>query len=103
MRTLKFVINGQILEKDPSCDFSNIIPGTKGYLRAEFSFSSEWNKCVKAAEFSAGPLTGIPVLIEDGNSCIIPYEICMRESFKIKIVGRGLNGYQITTNTIFIN
>lgn len=103
MRTLKFIVNGQILEKDLSCDFNNIIPGTKGYLRAVFSFSSEWNKCVKAAEFSAGPLRGIPVRIDDNNSCDIPYEICNRKSFKIKIVGRGLNGYQITTNTIFIN
>lgn len=43
MRTLKFIVNAQKLEKDPSCDFSGIVSGTKGYLEAEFSVSKEWS------------------------------------------------------------
>ena len=39
MRTLKFIVEGQIIKQDPSCDFTNLVPGTEGYLRAEFSFS----------------------------------------------------------------
>ena len=39
MRTLKFIVEGQIIKQDPNCDFSNLVPGTEGYLRAEFSFS----------------------------------------------------------------
>ena len=39
MRTLKFIVDGQILRQDPTCDFSNIVPGTEGYLIAEFAFS----------------------------------------------------------------
>ena len=41
MRTLKFKVDGQIITKHPDCDFSNLVPGTEGYLRAEFIFSDE--------------------------------------------------------------
>ena len=41
MRTLKFIVNGQIIKQDPKCDFSNLIPASEGYLVAEFSFSKE--------------------------------------------------------------
>ena len=28
MRTLSFIVDKQIITKDPECDFSNLIPGT---------------------------------------------------------------------------
>lgn len=28
MRTLSFIIDGQIIRKNPECDFNNLIPGT---------------------------------------------------------------------------
>ena len=34
MRSLKFIVNGQIIEKDPSFDFDNLVPGSDGYLKA---------------------------------------------------------------------
>ena len=51
MRVLKFDANGQKLKKESSCDFSGIVPGTSGYLKASFSFSAEWTGMVKVAEF----------------------------------------------------
>ena len=39
MRTLKFVVDKQIIKQNPDCDFSGLVPGTDGYLQAEFSFS----------------------------------------------------------------
>ena len=51
MRTLKFIVHDQIVEKDPKCDFDNLVPGTEGYLRAVFSFSPEWDDCVRVAAF----------------------------------------------------
>lgn len=53
MRTLRFIIDGQSIKKDPSCDFSGLVPGTKGYLKAQFQFSDEWKKCKKAAIFGS--------------------------------------------------
>lgn len=51
MRTLKFIITGQKITKDPDCDFTGIVAGTQGYLRAEFSVSEEWAGCRMAAIF----------------------------------------------------
>lgn len=45
MRTLKFIITAQNVQKDPDCDFSGIVAGTEGYLQAEFLFSEEWAGC----------------------------------------------------------
>ena len=52
MRTLKFIVEDQIIRPDPNCDFSGLVPGTKGYLKAEFAFSKAWDEYVKVAGFS---------------------------------------------------
>ena len=51
MRTLKFIITAQNVQKDPDCDFTGIVAGTQGYLQAEFSVSGEWAGCRMAAIF----------------------------------------------------
>ncbi len=38
MRILKFIVNKQKIRPDPTCDFSGLIKGTSGYLKASFSF-----------------------------------------------------------------
>ena len=48
MRLLKFNIDAQQIQKDPECDFSNIVSGTKDYLKAQFTFSPEWQDCTIA-------------------------------------------------------
>lgn len=98
MRTLKFIVNGQIIKQDPNCDFTNLIPGTKGYLRAEFSFSPEWNNCVKVASFwSAVDKEYPPQVLKDGISCMIPPEALTKYAFKVGVVGKGPN-LKLTTN-----
>ena len=52
MRTLKFIINNQTLQKSPECDFSGLVAGSIGYLRAAFKFSDDWNGYLKVAVFS---------------------------------------------------
>lgn len=49
MRTLKFIVNGQNINKDPHCDFSGL--DTETTLQAEFTFSDEWAGRKKAATF----------------------------------------------------
>lgn len=95
MRTLNFTIDAQNIRQDPSCDFSGIVRGTKGYLQAEFSFSAEWNGCRKAAVFTKlGKEYPVPII---GNWCEIPEEALTRNTFAVSVVGERDN-YRITTN-----
>lgn len=97
MRVLKFIIDGQKIWQDPSCDFSGIAPGTKGYLKAEFSFSQEWKGCRKAAVFeSLGKEIPIPLI---NGQCWIPERVLDWKIFSVKIIGES-EGYRITTNRV---
>ena len=95
MRILKFTIDKQIISQDPSCDFSGLVPGTEGYLQAEFSFSHEWNGCEKIAVFKNYD-TELPVRIKN-NSCEIPPEVLLFKKFKLFIIGLK-PGFRIQTN-----
>lgn len=102
MRTLKFKVDKQIIEKDPDCDFENLVPGTEGYLQAEFSFSSEWNSCVKVAtfhsmigkEYPPQPLVG-------GKYCMIPAEALKKKRFMVGVAGKK-DGRKLTTNKVLV-
>ena len=101
MRTLKFIVENQILKQDPECDFSNLVPGTEGYLRAEFSFSSEWNGYGKVAAFYS--LMGReypPQILENGRFCMIPAEALKRNIFKVQVYGRSPKSMTLTTNKL---
>lgn len=99
MRTLRFIVNEQNLKKDSSCDFTNIISGTRGYLEAEFVFNESWNMFGKVAVFGA-LLQEYPVIIKNGK-CEIPSEVLDGEKFSVYVVG-SKNGKRITTNSVTI-
>ena len=103
MRTLKFIVDDQIIKKDPDCDFSNIVPGSEGYLKAEFSFSSEWNNFAKIAAFYS--ITGKefePQVLKDGKTCVIPAEALKRIKFRIQVMGKNSYNMKLITNTVEI-
>lgn len=103
MRTLKFIVEDQIVRPDPSCNFSGLVPGTKGYLQAEFSFSSEWDGYVKVAAFySIMGREYPPQGMKDGKTCMIPAEACARPQFKIQIFGKR-DKNTLKTNKLVIN
>lgn len=100
MRTLKFVVEGQNIRPDPSCDFTGLFPGTENRIRAEFSFSPEWKSGPKVAAFWS--MTGSeypPLELKDGKTCMIPSEALKRAAFKVQILGK-LNGATISTNKL---
>lgn len=99
MRTLKFDVDGLIVSKNPSCDFDNLIPGTAGYLKAEFSFSSDWNGTVKVVEFLRGSIEYTPQVLEDGRSCFIPEEVLAYPRFQIRVHGKR-EGLRLKTNRL---
>lgn len=103
MRTLRFIVDGQIIKQDPNCDFSNLVPGTEGYLQAEFSFTPEWDGCVKVAGFNS--VMGVeyePQILKDGKSCLIPTEALERRAFKVRVLGKR-NGFRIKTGKVTVN
>lgn len=102
MRTLKFIVDGQVITPVPECDFGGLVPGTDGYLKAEFSFSPEWQGCNKVAAFySALGKEYSPLVLKDGRTCVIPTEALKKRVFKIKIFGS--NGKTtIQTNKVTI-
>lgn len=103
MRTLKFIVEDQIIRADPECDFNNLVPGTDGYLQAVFTFSKEWNNCVKVATFYSQMGTEYdPQILRDGKTCMIPAEALKRRIFKVQVNGRGQNSKKLTTNRLAV-
>lgn len=101
MRTLKFIVDKQIIKEDPNCNFDNIVPGTAGYLKAEFSFSEEWDNTVKVVGFYRNGNECPPQELKDGKSCTIPAEALKGRKFGIEILGKN-NDVRLTTNMIEI-
>lgn len=102
MRTLKFIVDGQILKQDPECDFSGLVPGSENYLKAKFAFSPEWRSCAKVAAFwSRLGAEYPPQSLRDGE-CIIPAEALESKYFKIQVIGKRTDGFRIKTNKLEI-
>lgn len=107
-RTLEFAVDKQRLTKKRDCDFSRIVAGTDGYLRAKFYFSEEWEGCAKIATFEADTDDGtiaMSIILDIEDSCDIPSAVLKSERFYIQVIGGktkpGNNAramYKITTN-----
>lgn len=96
-RILVFDVDRQRLTKSRYCDFSNIVSGTIGYLKAQFYFSqSDWESCAKVASFLVEDQEYAAIL-DDNNMCVIPKEALTGKIFKVKVTGQK-PGYRITTN-----
>ena len=102
MRTLRFIVKDQIIEKDPNCDFSSLVPGTDGYLQAEFSFSPEWDGYSKAAAFWSMMGKLYPAkMIDDKGVCAIPAEALKKNAFKVQVIGRKGES-KLLTNKVLV-
>ena len=102
MRTLRFVVNGQKISKDNLCDFSELVAGTEGYLKAEFDFSNEWDGFTKVAAFWGMGKECEPQVLRDGKTCMIPSDALRCPIFEIGIIGKK-NGCKIKTGRVQIN
>lgn len=102
MRTLHFIVDGQTICQDPTCDFSNLIPGSHGYLVGEFSFSKDWDGYGKVVGFYS-PLGREypPRVLADGKTCVIPFEALEKRSFKVQVVGKKKTSV-IKTNKVTV-
>lgn len=98
MRLLKFNVDSQRISKDPECDFSNLVSGTSGYLRAKFNFSPEWDGCTKVARFFRGR-DEHAVYLDVNDECDIPPEVLTGMSFRVGVIMQ-CGASRIPTNQI---
>lgn len=97
MRLLNFSVKEQTISKDASCNFGNIVMGTRGYLFAGFSFDTSWKGLVKVAIFNDAQ----PVRLDSGNKCQIPDEVLDAEKFTVRVMGVS-KSKRLKTNNIAI-
>ena len=103
MRTLRFIVNGQSITRDPDCDFTGLVPKSEGYLQAEFAFSSEWDGSTRvAAFFSNLGREYEPQFLRKGRTCIIPAEALEKSIFKVQVIGRK-GDYNLCTNRLTVH
>lgn len=96
-RELRFIVDGQSIKKDPRCDFSGIVSGTKNYLVAVFSFSKDWKDIkMKVAEFSILDDKFVRVILN--NKCMIPNEALLWNSFNVRVIGSSQDDMVISTD-----
>jgi len=101
MRTLEFNVKELKLEKVSSCDFSGIVPGSSGYLKARFRFDNTWAGLTKVAVFSERKYESAEII--EKNECVIPDKVLERKTFEIYVVGKDkVTGSKIKTNRIVI-
>lgn len=43
METLRFLVKGQMIKKDPGCPFNKMVAGSSNYYIAEFDMDETWN------------------------------------------------------------
>ena len=96
MRVLEFVVDGQKLRKKPDCDFTGIVAGSVGLLRARFFCSIDWLNCKRAASFWVNGEEHA-VVLDAKHSCDIPPEALIGDKFEVSLTG-AKSGYKITTN-----
>lgn len=99
MRLLKFNVDAQTIQKDPDCDFDNIVAGTQGYLKAQFTFSPEWQDCILVASFWRGK-NEYAEFIRNGE-CMIHPDALVGPTFRVSVTGQR-GDYRITTNKILV-
>lgn len=102
MRILEFNVQKQRLTKKTDCDFSGLVAGSVGYLRAKFYFAGdEWNRCsTRVARFWLNGKEDARLLDSD-NSCEIPAAVLIGSKFEVSVLGAA-SGYKIETNKITV-
>lgn len=99
MRLLKFNVIDQKIEKDPECDFENIVAGSRNYLKTYFNLPEDWQNCPVAASFWRGKAEYAVFLKND--MCDIPEEVLDFHTFRVSLTCKK-DSVLIPTNKILI-
>ncbi len=103
MRTLRFIVDNQIIRQDPYCDFDNLTPGSEEHIKAEFVFTKDWDGFDKVVAFynNLGRELGAKALI-GSRSCYIPSAALKQSVFKIQVIG-AKNDVKLRTNKVEVH
>ena len=102
-RTLNFIVDNQIIKRDPSCSFDGLVPGSAGYIKAKFIFVGGWDDCVKVAAFyDRFGVECPPKKLDVADMCEIPAEALRSIAFSVQLVGKSKD-YTVTTNRVVVN
>ena len=101
-KIIRFIVDGQLIKIDPTCDIVDLVPGTEKYVRADFLFSSEWRSYVKVVGFySSMGREYEPQELKDGRSCWIPSEALKKREFKVSVIGKNADS-KLVTNKVAV-
>ena len=103
MQVLKFIVNGETITIDPTCDLTGLFPGSEEPIKAEFTFSSEWKSRIKVVSiWSIMDKEYEPQVINEDNSCLISSEATDKMAFKVQVLGGKRNSPIVRTNKVTI-
>ena len=97
MKILEFKIDGQTMTVEP---YGRVVAGSKGYLRARFSFDPSWHGARKAVSFFEKDGTEHPVLMRV-DECNVPDAVTDGSVFRVSVTGDS-NGSRMSTNRVAI-
>lgn len=94
---LKFTVSGQHITLDSTDEATKLVPGSKGCVVAQFSFSPEWKDYAKVVSFHSrlGRECGA-LILKNGSSCIIPAEALSKRIFKVQLHGKKSDSVMVT-------
>ena len=99
MRTLRFIVHAQAIERDPACDFNGLVAGSEGYLKAYFALDAAWKGCAVAASFWLNGQEYAAKVVS--GECEIPSEALCGRVFSVSLTGRR-DGYRISTGRAYV-
>jgi hypothetical protein len=103
MRVLVFKVDGQTIYPNSLSELHGLVAGTSGYIKAKFLFSDDWKGCAKVVAFNSVEGKEFePKALDAENSCYISEEALEYHEFEMKVLGKGIGGYTITTRPIRI-
>ena len=86
METLRFLVKGQMIKKDPSCPFNKMVAGSSNYYIAEFNMDESWTGYSCVAKFNVdGRFTYAPIV---SGKTTIPEDVLKHKKFGIGVIGK---------------
>lgn len=105
-RVLKFIVKNQKIIKDKECDFTGLVAGSQGMLKAQIEFSREWEGMNKIVVFTMLGQIKMEKLDKYGV-CIIPSDVLKYNKFYVSVVGeiKGKDGNRrrLRTDSVKVN
>nr|DAN85155.1 MAG TPA: hypothetical protein [Caudoviricetes sp.] len=101
MRTLKYIVTGQKIERDLKCDFEDIKKGTNNYINLLFVFDSEWKDTIKVISMKSSDGIETNRVLEN-NQVSLPLQVTDGSLFYFELYGKKTDGTIIRTNTEYV-